>query len=210
MPGKRGVPLSEEHKRAISIALTGRVFSEAHKRNLSLARKGMRLSDEHKANVGKASRGRKHSAEAKRKMSIAKKGNKNAAKRPEVRRKISISLKRRFSLPEEKQRLSKMNAGANNPRWRGGISNNSAIYSARYQGRKRNLPDTLTAEQAEELLAIGQATYPGKELHLDHVVPLSKGGGTTYANMHAIPARLNLSKRDALPREIYRQLELEA
>ena len=78
----------------------------------------------------------------------------------------------------------------------------------RRKARKKALPDTLTTEQAEHLLVIGRAVYPGEELHLDHIVPLSRDGGTTLANMHAIPARLNQSKNDALPQEIYKQLTL--
>lgn len=84
-----------------------------------------------------------------------------------------------------------------------------ALNEARRRARKRLLPDTLTPEQAEQLLAVGHATYPGEKLHLDHIVPLSKGGGTTRANMHAIPASLNQSKRDRLPEEAYQQIGLE-
>lgn len=84
-----------------------------------------------------------------------------------------------------------------------------AAQKARRKARKENLPDTLTSAQAERLLKIGRAMYPGEELHLDHVVPLSRGGGTTLANMHAIPARLNCFKGDALPEQIYTQLILE-
>ena len=83
-----------------------------------------------------------------------------------------------------------------------------AVLVARRKARKCNLPDTLTTEQAECLLAIGRAVYPGEKLALDHIVPLSKGGGTTRANMHAIPARLNISKKDKLPQEAYRQVAL--
>jgi len=68
--------------------------------------------------------------------------------------------------------------------------------------------DTLTPEQAQELLVIGRATYPGEALHLDHVVPISRGGGTTRGNIHAIPACLNLAKGALLPQQIYKQLEL--
>lgn len=83
------------------------------------------------------------------------------------------------------------------------------VRATRRNARKRDLPDTLTLQQAEHLLLIGQAMYPGEKLDLDHIVPLSRGGGTTLANMHAIPARLNRSKRDALPEDIYRQEMLE-
>ena len=77
--------------------------------------------------------------------------------------------------------------------------------NARRQARKRNLPDTLTAGQAIQLLAIGQATYPGQKLELDHVVPITKGGGTTLANTHYIPMILNRSKGNKLPEELYQQ-----
>ena len=76
------------------------------------------------------------------------------------------------------------------------------------RARKQALPDTLTSKQAEQLFIIGRATYPEQELELDHVVPLSKGGGTTLANMHAIPASLNQGKHNKLPQEVYEQLEL--
>jgi len=76
---------------------------------------------------------------------------------------------------------------------------------ARRKAQKRSLPDTLTTAQSDHLLTIGQSMYPGEELDLDHIVPLSKGGGTTLANMHAIPARLNESKADKLPEEVYKQ-----
>jgi len=78
----------------------------------------------------------------------------------------------------------------------------------REKALKHNLPATLTPDQAELLLMIGRATYPGEELHLDHMVPVSKGGGTTMANTHYIPARLNYSKYDKLPQGAYRQLGL--
>ena len=79
---------------------------------------------------------------------------------------------------------------------------------ARREARKRNLPDTLTIGQAEHLLAVGQAMYPEEKLELDHIVPLSRGGGTTLANMHAIPASLNNAKQDMLPQELYEQAGL--
>lgn len=80
---------------------------------------------------------------------------------------------------------------------------------ARRRTHKRNLPNTITSDQVEGLIEIGRAIYPGEKLHLDHIVPISKGGGTTLANMHAIPARLNQAKKDALPQEAYKQIPLE-
>jgi len=95
-------------------------------------------------------------------------------------------------------------------RWRRNNPDKRRIYALRRQANKRNLPNTLTNEEARHLLAIGHTMYPGEELHLDHIVPLSRGGGTTYANTHAIPARINCSKQDALPEEAYQQLVLSA
>lgn len=83
-----------------------------------------------------------------------------------------------------------------------------ALHHARRKAHKLTVPDTLTRQQIICLLAIGRAVYPGEQLHLDHVVPLSKGGGTTLANTHYIPARLNGSKKDALPQDAYQQLTL--
>lgn len=76
------------------------------------------------------------------------------------------------------------------------------------EARKKALPDTLTPEQAEHLLRIGQAMYPGEKLALDHIVPISKGGGTTWANTHFIPRWLNLIKHTALPSEAYEQCQI--
>jgi len=75
-----------------------------------------------------------------------------------------------------------------------------------YKAKKRALPDTLTQEQLEQLLVIGQAAYPNEKLHLDHFVSVNKGGGTTPANTHFIPAWMNLMKYDKLPGEAYKQL----
>lgn len=99
-------------------------------------------------------------------------------------------------------------ARANRRRWRENNRKRMAASQARRKARKQALPDTLLPKERSCLLAIGQATYPGEELHLDHVVPLSKGGGTTRANCHYIPAGLNCSKQDALPKDVYGQMPL--
>lgn len=93
-------------------------------------------------------------------------------------------------------------------RWQQENPERLATIFARRKARKSNLPNTLTPEQARQLFIVGQATYPGEKLQLDHFVPLVAGGGTTFANMHAIPTRLNQSKNDGLPQEIYRQIIL--
>lgn len=94
------------------------------------------------------------------------------------------------------------------PRWR---KNNPDKIRAQSQQRKaweQSAYCDLSLDDIEEILAIGHAVYPGEDLHLDHVVPISKGGNTTRANIHAIPARMNQSKGNKLPSEAYGQLAL--
>jgi len=79
--------------------------------------------------------------------------------------------------------------------------------NARYN-RQRNLPATLTRTQLEKLIAIGEATYPGEELELDHMVSVKHGGGWTRANIHAIPRALNQLKKARLPNQAYMQLAI--
>lgn len=97
-----------------------------------------------------------------------------------------------------------------NRRWRQENPGKERALKARRRARETAVPSTLTPVQAERLLDIGRAMYPGEQLHLDHIVPLSKGGGTTLANMRAIPASLNLSKHDKLPEDVYEQQPLWA
>jgi group I intron endonuclease len=100
---KFGVPMPDEVKRAISLALTGKVKSASHRANLWKNRQGWRHSDESKANIsagllraklaGKSIGfpvGGKHTDETKRKMSEAGKGR---PKTPEHRAKISAAVR---------------------------------------------------------------------------------------------------------------------
>ena len=53
----KGIPLSEEHKKAVSDALKGVPLSEAHKKAISEAKKGIPLSEEHKKALSEAHKG---------------------------------------------------------------------------------------------------------------------------------------------------------
>lgn len=101
---------------------------------------------------------------------------------------------------------------AYNHKWQKKNPDKAAAGFARRRARKNSLPDTLTLEENKELLAIGQGTYPEEKLVLDHFIPLgaekNKACGTTRANMHYIPASLNLTKNVKSPEEIYKQLKL--
>lgn len=107
-----------------------------------------------------------------------------------------------------RRKARKEERAAQNRDWRHKNPERVVAATARKKARKASVPDTLTTAETKQLLEIGQAIYPGKELHLDHIVPLSKGGGTTLANCHYILGSLNMSKYNTLPQDVYRQEEL--
>ena len=80
---KRGITLSEEHKRAISDALKGIPLSEAHKKAIGEAQKGIPkpqlkgipLSEAHKKAIGEAQRGIPKSEATKKAISDGLKGH---------------------------------------------------------------------------------------------------------------------------------------
>ena len=60
---KKGVPLTEQNKLNIGLALTSRKFSDDHKLNLQLAARGKPKapqSEKHKMKIGAANRGKTH------------------------------------------------------------------------------------------------------------------------------------------------------
>ena len=68
-------PFSEETKKKISLALTGRHLSEEHKRKLGLVNLGKKHTEETKRKMSEMRKGKKHrpfSEETKKRMSIAK------------------------------------------------------------------------------------------------------------------------------------------
>ena len=123
--------------------------------------------------------------------------------RKEHQEKKAASARRYYEAHQEKEIIRSRH-------WRKENPEKAAAQFARRQAHKNATPDTLTPGQIRRLFVIGQAMYPGKNLHLDHIIPLSKGGGTTLANMHAIPSGLNLSKYNKLPEEVYKQLSFQA
>ena len=83
-----------------------------------------------------------------------------------------------------------------------------AVNNALRRTRKADQPNTLTPKENERLFAIGQGTWKGENVELDHFISVDKGGGTTLANSHYIPASLNRFKYNKLPQEVYKQLTL--
>jgi len=82
------------------------------------------------------------------------------------------------------------------------------IRKAHRRAHELSVLNTLTENESKELFVIGCGTYPNQKLHLDHFVPLSRGGGTTRANVHYIPGEVNSFKGNKLPSEVYGQLQL--
>lgn len=83
--------------------------------------------------------------------------------------------------------------------------------TARRRARRRALPDTLTGEEAQQILAVGRCFYCGErfppgELALEHLIPVSKGGGTTRANIVAACRSCNSRKNVKEVKEVLSQL----
>ena len=96
---------------------------------------------------------------------------------------------------------------ARSRRWTKENHDKKAAHAANRRAREKAVANTLTSERLKFERRIGEATYPGEELHLHHIVPIGRGGGHTWGNIVFIPSSLNLSIRDKLPEEVYKQLK---
>ena len=79
-----GVPKTEEAKKKLSVANSGKTHTEETKKKLSVAMSGKTLTEEHKKKISKANAGENnprygvpHTEETKKKMSVAKSGEKH-------------------------------------------------------------------------------------------------------------------------------------
>ena len=98
---KKGVPLSEETRKKLSVAHTGKVLTESHKAKVALAsslrthsaetcqkisesasswQRGRTLSEQHRKNIGASHTGSKRSEETKKKMRASRANNTNLNK----------------------------------------------------------------------------------------------------------------------------------
>lgn len=84
------------------------------------------------------------------------------------------------------------------------------VYNARRALRKLSTPHSLVDVEAFQMLEIFSCFYCGDDnkLGLDHFIPLSKGGGTTKANMVVACFDCNRRKSARLPQEVLQQLYL--
>jgi len=108
MSRSKGCIISDEHRKKISIALTGKKFSEEHRRALSSSHKGQ-------PNTNKGKKGLfKHTEEAKRRIGEASKGNKYCLGKiysDEHKQKISEKSKGRKQTQETKEKIRQANLG---------------------------------------------------------------------------------------------------
>jgi len=93
-------------------------------------------------------------------------------------------------------------------RWHQNNPRKKVALNARRRARNRGVANTLTQEQIDFETSIARAMWPDEDLHIHHVIPLSKGGGHAWGNIMVLPASLNLSIGDKLPEEAYKQSAL--
>ena len=107
---KKGIKLSESHKRSLSLVRKGKKKSLEHKLKISTSLKGKEKSEIHKKNLSKSQKGiprKKHTEETKKKIRENQLGSKNSF----YGKKHSNKSKQKMSRKEDK-----------NPNWNGGIS----------------------------------------------------------------------------------------
>ena len=105
-------PMTDDQKRKISQAHTGKKFTEEHIENMRKANLGKTLSEETRAKISAGGKGRIVSDETRLKLSAANSGDLNCSKRPEVRAKISeaIKAKPKLTCPHCKKETNEINA----------------------------------------------------------------------------------------------------
>ena len=115
---------------------------------------------------------------------------------------------RRASQQYRKNNPEKMKAMRH--QWYKNNPGRSKLYNLQRRAYMRSLSNTLTVREVIQKLSIGHCFYCGGEtnLTLDHFVPLSKGGGTTRANMVVSCTKCNGSKHTSLPSKLLVQLPL--
>ena len=107
--GKKTGPLTEEHRRKISAAVTGKVKSEETRRKLSESLTGRKLSEAHRQKMSEAGKDRVVSDETRQKQSQARMGHLVST---ETRRKIGAAHRGKTISTETREKISAKLAGA--------------------------------------------------------------------------------------------------
>lgn len=197
LKGRKRAPMSEEQKIKISIARYGNHYHSAESKEKIRQRmmgnkygKGIKHTEEWKKNHSNIMKGRKLSEETKKRMSDCKKGFhpvtefKSGNKHPNFKgdnalyKNISYCKAKAF-----KRKSLLLNAG----------ELTAKIIQIVYE-KNIKLYGTLTC-----YLCLNQIEF-GKD-HLEHKLPLSRGGKNTIDNLDAACGRCNLSKHDKTEEE---------
>lgn len=90
-----------------------------------------------------------------------------------------------------------------NKRWAKQNQDKRNITRAKYKAKKLKLTPELSDEETRKLELIYSKKHDlGSEWHVDHIIPLSKGGLHHPDNLQIIPKTENLRKKDRLNYEV--------
>lgn len=220
-------PLSEEHKRAISIANTGKQFSEEHKRKISQASKNRSIETRRK--LSEARKGKIHSIETRRKMSEARKGKSLSEETKMKISKAKMGVKRKPFSDEWKERIGNANKGEKNHNYgrhfseehrrkisanhwdssgeknpgykdgRCGTKQYEPCRAARKRARKLRQTPELTRIEEDRIKFIYALASTMVDVHVDHIRPLTKGGLHHPDNLQILDGKLNDQKKNKWP-----------
>jgi hypothetical protein len=132
-----------------------------------------------------------------------------------------LARERRRKNPEKHKAASKAYALKNKQKkseqFRAWRLKNKAVCAARSVARKKFYVRQLR-QLTERQLAVMESVYQasrritgciGVEFHVDHIVPISRGGSHAPNNIQLMPARLNIQKKDKFWPRLY-AVELQA
>lgn len=141
-----------------------------------------------------------------------------AARRPEYREKRNVALRKRYRedaeyrqriVDRERQKRSRPGWNeaknqklreryANDPEYRARVSKQKDKRYRRLGGHwhRRQLPKLIERDGAQCGICKRQLGADTSSIHVDHIVPLSRGGLNRIENLRATHARCNISLRD--------------
>ena len=153
-PSRKGIKLSEEHKRKIGESNKGKQLSEEHKRRLKEVNTGKKHSFKTKQKMSLSHTGKKHSEEAKQKIRKALKGVHRSDK---TKRKISLAMK-----------------GEKHWNWKGGLSSIRKQLSDTYEYKQWRqqifIRDNFTCQKCNTKSGCGYTV----RLEAHHIIPFIK------------------------------------
>lgn len=200
----KGHPMSEEHKRKLSLIFKGRKVSQEQKEQIRQKVKKLWENPEYRNNMVVKHRGKKMHPNTLKSLILANKGRKHSAEEIEARASRSMGLKR---TEEQKKKNGDAHRGEKAGNWKGGITlgeNRKKYYnfkSLERHTRKMKAEGSHTFGEWELLKKQYNYTCPcckRKEpeikLTQDHIIPLSKGGSDNIENIQPLCFSCNSKK----------------